>query len=201
MPMDNRDPCDAFLDGGGLHPVNPELRQTLLQRTTGVLRWRRLRRRLALVAGLAACYLAGAATTRLLAPLPRGEVRDIARQSPAPQQPVAPPLPAPAPVARAPEIDAQLPPAVLEQLGEQAGKERRTAYYRLAGERYEKVGDMQAALRCYRLAVDSASEADLVISSTDSFLLMALKSARCPRWLGGRWSGSGYSVRPWQPMR
>jgi hypothetical protein len=77
-----------------------------------------------------------------------------------------------------PEIDPRLPPRDLEQLAELAGKDQRTAYFRLAGDRYEKAGDVRAALRCYRLALDNASDADLAVTPSDSYLLMVLKHAR-----------------------
>jgi hypothetical protein len=179
MPMDNRDPCDAFLEGAGSRPVNPELRQALRDRTTGVLRWRRRIRRLALIAGLAAFYVAGIATMRLAEPAPPPVgAPEVAKHPPAPPKPGATPTPAPVPMARAPEIDPQLPPNILEQLGELASKEQRTAYFRLAGDRYEKAGDVRAALRCYRLALNYASEVELAVSPSDSYLLMVLKNAR-----------------------
>ena len=58
-------------------------------------------------------------------------------------------------------------------------KDAQAGLYRLAGDRYfEEAGDVQAALRCYRRALDSASPDDLAISENDNWLLIELKKAR-----------------------
>jgi hypothetical protein len=51
--------------------------------------------------------------------------------------------------------------------------------FKLAGDRYlSELCDTEAALRCYRNALDLASDADAVVASDDSWLLIALKQAK-----------------------
>jgi hypothetical protein len=59
------------------------------------------------------------------------------------------------------------------------GQGKRSELYRLAGDRYLKeANDVESALRCYRLALETGSQKDLPISPEDSWLLMAAKEAR-----------------------
>jgi hypothetical protein len=57
--------------------------------------------------------------------------------------------------------------------------EDRSERYRRAGDRYlTDENDPLSALRCYGNALDAGSEGDLTISTSDNWLLMAIKSAR-----------------------
>jgi hypothetical protein len=48
-----------------------------------------------------------------------------------------------------------------------------------AGDRYlNEAGDPEAALRCYRRALDAASDEQTRFSPDDNWLVMALKNAR-----------------------
>src|SRR5260370_40297918 len=82
----DRDPCGDFLDAPPSVAVNAALQQRLLGQTSRMIRRRLWLKRAGFAAGLAACYLAGAATVYVLRP-------------PAPTQTaiVNPPSPPPAP--------------------------------------------------------------------------------------------------------
>src|SRR5262245_38351686 len=106
------DPIEQFLNTPAPLAGDDRLRQTLLLRTTQLLRRRRRLKRLGLAAALAACYLAGLATVRFFTPPaadtgvpPAGDPRQAEQP-----RPPAPPPPASAPR----EQDADAPAVVLE---------------------------------------------------------------------------------------
>lgn len=137
------------------------LRQELFARTTPILRRRRLGRRLAAAAALAACYAAGVLSARWLAPPPQA-VRQVAV------------------VERRPRADPKPPEQarILEQQA-RADAARRAALFRRAGDLYAtEQGDLEAALRCYGRSLDGRPAKDLTVSPTDHWLLMAIKDAR-----------------------
>lgn len=175
--MDSQEPCDHFLENIKPDAARAKFREKLLKRTTGVLRFRRRVRHWGLVAGLGLSYLAGAATMRLATPSLH-VAPSLVEHRAATEQAITPPTAVPAPVSRPPQVEPHLPARVLEQMGELASVTERGTYFRLAGDRYEQAGDITAALRCYRLVLDGASEAELVVSPSDSYLLMTLKNAR-----------------------
>jgi hypothetical protein len=143
------------------------LRQTVLKRTTRILRHRRWSRRAAIAAALAACYAAGVASTYWLRPTAPAEVIIVEKS----------PEPAPSPAATAPH-EAE-PSAIALEWQAVESPNKRVELYRLAGDRYlVESNDMEAALRCYRQMLNAGSEKDLVISPDDNWLLMALKDAR-----------------------
>jgi hypothetical protein len=156
------------------------LRARLLARTTSAVRRRRCLRRVAVVAALAGCYLAGMATTlacrSLSAPSAasvveprtpenqrgeRGERRGPVRDTP--QCPRTEHDP------RAHGSDAQHGVAGTE-----------FDAIRRAGDRFfVEQGDVLRALDCYARALDRASPEELAISADeDNWLLMALKLER-----------------------
>jgi hypothetical protein len=165
--------------------VNPQLRQQLREQTSqrvrGYGRWRRVRRLTTLagvyVAGWLSAWLwLGWHPTPTPAPAP----------APAPAQPLAPapeliqPSPPVGPSSPLQQADplAGLPAEEIELLAEQARE--RAEFVRLfakAGDRYLAVGDHVAALRCYRNALERMTNAELAVTSTDSWLLMSLKLA------------------------
>lgn len=161
------------------HAMNAELRQSLLRQTTRVLRRRRWLRQCSFAVLLAMCYLAGIVTMHFRPhPASDSAVAEKAAPEEVPGKPLVPPVVPPPVVAQAPPIDPHLSAAALEKLGEQASGEKRIAQFILAGQRYEKAGELAAALRCYKLALDGGTESDLVFAESDSYLLMALKTAR-----------------------
>ena len=145
------------------------LRQTLLSKTTRVLRRRLYVRRCGQAAVLAACYLAGIFTTR-------GWVPPAAPPGSAPQVAATRPAPPNTEIASATEQNKSSDGDAWLVVAEES---KRAEIYRQAGDRYlEERGDLTAAVHCYQHSLESASEADLEISTDDNFLLMALKDAR-----------------------
>lgn len=170
---------DRILLARPSEPANTELRHSLLLQTTRVLRRRRRLRQCSYAALLATCYLAGIATAYFWphsTSIPA--VADQAAPETLPERPPIPPVSPPPMLAQTPTIDPNLPAPALEKLGELASAEQRAAHFFMAGDRYEKAGEMSAALRCYKLALDAGTESDLVVAESDSYLLMALKTAR-----------------------
>jgi hypothetical protein len=140
-------------------PADDRLHDPLRERTTGVVRWRRHRRQVLRVAALAACFAAGMLVAHRPAPPPPPEGPAVA--TPQPDLPELPP--------RAVALEWQ----ALDH------PDARAAQYRAAGDRYlAEEGDLAAAVRCYRGALDAGTAADLQISPEDNWLLMALKDAR-----------------------
>jgi hypothetical protein len=173
-----RDLADELLTAGSSASGNEELRQALLMNTTQVLRRRRRLRRGGFIAALAACYAAGLLTMKLLpaaAPVPNAP--EVV------QQPISPEGESPSPGLPTPR-DIQLAeheiigPALALEWQAIDSTEKRPDLLRQAGQRYEEAGDLESALRCYRGALDTASEEDSPIATTDDWLLMALKEAR-----------------------
>jgi len=145
------------------------LRQSVLRRTTGVLRRRRWLRRGAVVIALSACYLAGAATMRMLPPPPT-VLTVVVEKSGAPVPPAANDEALPR------ETE---PRAVALEWNALDHPETKVESYRRAGDRYlAESNDVQAAVRCYKQMLDAGTEKDWTISPDDSWLLMALKEAR-----------------------
>jgi hypothetical protein len=165
--------------------VNPQLRQQLREQTSqrvrGYGRWRRVRRLTTLAGVYAAGWFSawvwlGWHPTPTPAPAP----------APAPAQPLAPapeliqpspPVGPSSPLQQADPLAGQ-PAEEIELLAEQARE--RAEFVRLfakAGDRYLAVGDHVAALRCYRNALERMTNAELAVTSTDSWLLMSLKLA------------------------
>jgi hypothetical protein len=154
-------------------------RQDVLQQTTVILRRRRRLKRLGYVAALAACYAAGLGTMHLWTPAPVAPAPSlVVENNPGEVQTanlpgVVPPAPVPSL-----ENDPDAPAPIIERIAS-ISEGQRARLYRTAGDRYlENNGDMQAALRCYRLALASGDEKDLSISTDDNWLLMAMKKAR-----------------------
>src|SRR5581483_1506645 len=139
------------------------LRQKILQQTTGVLRFRRRMRQTAWVAGLAACIAALVFGLHWRPSVPKPSQPEMAQQTTS--QPSS-------------SSGAEESALTLEWRAFHSPT-RQTELYRQAGDRYLAEGeDLQAALRCYANALDTATDNDLKISTSDSWLLMAIKDAR-----------------------
>ena len=168
------DPLDQFLATDFTGPITPGLRQTVFAKTARVLRRRRVARRLMWVGALAASFLAGMATMS-------GEGRQKSSDSQVAsgeimQKDAVKPSDTPVvPVAKAEE------PTSLVDLEWRAfdSRDNRAALFFEVAQRYlEEQNDYEAALRCYRQALDAAPRADLAIRPDDNWLVMALKEAR-----------------------
>jgi hypothetical protein len=178
------DACDRMFQPRPATPANEELKHILLLQTTRVLRRRRQLRQCGYAALLGVCYLAGMATVRFWPqPVPSPNLPVSAVPEPNPAKPPLPPGPI---IVQAPAIDSHLSAPALERLGEIAAADQRAVHFFRAGDRYEKAGDMAAALRCYKLALDAGTESDLAVAESDSYLLMALKTARKKEKLHGK---------------
>src|SRR5262245_31052051 len=145
-------------------PAAPALRDRLRADTTRRLRVGRYIRRLTAAIALAACYMAGIATIwwgfRPAAPPPERIVVEVVRDQPA------------APAAVPPS------PHELELAAEQADGDESARLFLDAAREFARGADWDAALRCYRNALD-ASGGNLTIDATnDDSLMVTLKLAR-----------------------
>jgi hypothetical protein len=150
---------DDLLDGALRAEIQPHdtvlLREAVLSRTVGVIRFRRRLRKGILAASLAGCYVAGLATMALHRP--------AEQKTPAPPV-VASLLPQPS---DPPKQD--LSPAKLT---------RADIVHRDADRCFER-GDVKEAVRLYDLSLRLASASDRAGSpEQDNWLLMALKDAK-----------------------
>lgn len=143
------------------------IRERLREATSRFVGRRRVIRRLALAAAIAACLLAAASIWYFAWP---------AHHS-LPNQPLIADLPWPAQPLPAEVVD-ELTPLALEWRAFDSQDNRVAAYF-LAGNKYlEASNDLESALRCYRQALDSCTEEELEITPDDNWLVASLKNAR-----------------------
>lgn len=168
---------DDFLDDVLMPPIRESsaaARDSLRERTAGVVRWRRYRRRAWQVVGaLAAQGVVAAAVVAWL--LATGTISW--RHQTLPENPVAKgvelPPEAPTPI---PENPLPVSAVDLEWRAFDAPAEQQPALYFEAGQRYfDEQNDLESALRCYRQAFDSRPQELLTVSPTDNWLAMAIK--------------------------
>lgn len=57
-------------------------------------------------------------------------------------------------------------------------EERRPDLFRKAGDEYLQANDVKSAVRCYKGALDGASDDELKVTVNDNWLLMSLKEAK-----------------------
>ena len=154
------DPLDDLLAAPAARDDGAKLRQTILRRSTGVLRRRRRVKQAAWGLALAACYLAGMGTMRWFMPVPAPQIVEVTPPEPKPEAPVVPPS-----------------ATALENLALDS-TDRRAELYRAAAERYRAQGDLAAWVRCQDNALDATKKEDLAVSPDDDFLTIALKQDR-----------------------
>jgi tetratricopeptide (TPR) repeat protein len=160
------DPCADFLDNSPKAPADAAFQQRLLEQTRRLLRRHWWQRRAGFTAALAACYLAGVVTMGLLRPAASAPPEMV--KADGSQQPASP----------SEEAVSRLTALALENRAFDS-EEPRPELYRLAGDRYlAESGNLQAALRCYRQALDESPEQDLQVKPEDNWLLIALKESR-----------------------
>jgi hypothetical protein len=166
------DPLDELLQSH-LPPPPPVWKESLLSRTTRVLRWRRRGRQLRFVVVLTACYAAGMLSMRFLRAEPAVEVHKeivYVRTEPQPE----PPRPRQAP----PAPEQQLTALALEWQAAE-NPERSAELNRRAGDRYfEDENDFESAVRCYKRFLSVCADQELEIDPKDNWLLVTLKNAR-----------------------
>lgn len=163
-------PDDGLEDllGGSAPPADERLRRQILLQTTAVLHRRQRRRRIGFALAIAAGIL-----------LLLGSIAWFRPRMSEPAPPVPQPTPDLAQTPTTPELAGDAPAALIERVGETSASELRAKLYRRAGDRYLEVNaDVDAALRCYTLALDDGDDDDLKVSADDSWLLMALKLDR-----------------------
>jgi hypothetical protein len=156
------DDIDRLLTPTNLPPT-PGLRDRLRAETTRRLRRGRWTWRLAAAAALAACYAGGALSVWLTRPAPVV----VVIEKPAEKPTALPPM--------------ELPrsPHDLELAAEQSDGPERARLYLDAGRRYGRdFNDWQAALRCYRNALDASGEQLAIDPTNDDWLLTKLKTER-----------------------
>lgn len=160
------EPVDQFLGADFSGPAPPRLRQAVLAATARVVRRRRYRRYLAWGGLLAATFLAGMLTKGFW---------QAPEQASTPAQP--PPLRQEVAVVAAQETE---PPSLveLEWRAFDSQANRATLFFEVGQRYFEEQQDLDAALRCYRQALDAAPLQDLEIRPDDNWLVMALKEAR-----------------------
>jgi hypothetical protein len=172
--MMNDDPWDDALMPPIREP-SEQLRESLRDRTVGVVRRRRYRRiALRVVVALAVQgAIAGILVAALLgfrSAARRGEAVAIVQEQPAQEILEHRPKvndPTPKPVLAA---------VALEWQAFDAPPEQQPALYFEAGQRYfDHDKDLESALRCYRQAFDAGPKELLTVSSTDNWLVMAIK--------------------------
>lgn len=145
-----------------------ELKRRLREQTSGLVRRRRVARRLAIAGSLAASLLAIATVVYLI---------DRFRDQPTPDLP--PVAEAPKPVEPKVEVAPEVvSPVALEWRAFDSQSDRAAAYI-LAGNKYlEASQDMESALRCYAQALDACNAEQLDIAPDDNWLVVSLKNAR-----------------------
>ncbi len=155
--------------------ASDELRAVIQMKTLAVLRRRRWMRRGVWAFSLMGCYAAGILTMALRLPAEsQSTVADAPEPLPAVQL---------APTPSGPEKEnpkfAQ-PPETALALEWRAldSEEKRPELFRLAGDKYLLANDLQSATRCYRSALQGASDEDLHITVNDNWLFMSLKEAK-----------------------
>jgi hypothetical protein len=165
------DPLDELLTPSSSPADTEKLRADVLRRTTALLRRRVWLKRGGFVTALAACFLAGGLTVRLMTPVAAVETQGAVANIPNPEN--GPELIAP------PTVAVEMPPPAIERLASQTDDRERAELLRTAGRRYlDEQNDPESALRCYTNALNAGSVDDLKASPSDDWLLMALKDAR-----------------------
>lgn len=155
------DDLEQLLHLPALEPAAPERQEALLAVTHRQLQRTRRTRQVLRMGLVAMVFVGGLGLGSLLfKPMPEG-ARLLPTQSvPAPATPL-------------------LTAAQLELEAEKADQAPRSAQlYRQAGDRFLEAQDIQSALRCYRLHLTEGGQAARPVFTSDSWLLMSLKTNR-----------------------
>jgi hypothetical protein len=168
---ENPDPLHDLLRPEPSVPA-PIWKVALREQTTRTLRWRRRGRNVAIIAVLAACFLAGVLATRLFSS------PQIVREIEYVSVPAEPTPDTPAPPSQKPTNEEKLTALALEwQAAESPDRSRELN--RLAGDRYvEEENDLESAIRCYKRFLSQCTHEELEIDPKDNWLLVTLKNAR-----------------------
>lgn len=185
------DPLERLLRDIEFPPMAQSQRDAIFAQTRGVLWRRRWRRRGTWGLAFVACYVIGVLTGRIW---PLAANKQFAAQPvspvilPVPGTPVPPnavPDPtshsAPPPVRQLPPTQsADVPPRAIAVVAPASNNATTFEKLRQAGDRQlNQMGNLQAAIGCYRRALDCATEVELkIVPERDSWLLIPLKEAR-----------------------
>ncbi|HEY2908976.1 MAG TPA: hypothetical protein VGI99_01955, partial [Gemmataceae bacterium] len=156
--------------------VPAQLQESIRLRTEGVLKRRRIVKRLGKVGIIAAIFWAGTALGwNTATPKPKPPTIVYVEQHLPLARPKVEIPPAPQPIAVAEPPTA----ASAELLAEQAPDRAEAArFYRLAGDKYlNDLQDYSNAARCYRLYLGRAGDDALQLLPTDTWLLTSVKNA------------------------
>ena len=173
MPLPEE--LDRFLNEQPNLPPPEEMRADLLEQTLGMLPGPFRRRRWLAIAGIAAGVLLAVLATyfglrdHFLAPGPKKEV--VERENLRP--PKKPPGENPGPIADISHVD----PLQLEWRAFDATEDQKRVrlYFQAGNVYFERHKDFEAALRCYRQALQFAPARELGFDANDNWLVMALK--------------------------
>ena len=190
IPDDDLDPMAELLGGVRMPPVDLALRDAIFTQTCGILWQRRWGRRGAWVTAFAACFVCGVMTGRVwtatpannqATALPGQNVDASAPDSAVRPEDVPGTLPsseALRPAQAQPVRSSDAPQTVVAK----TVPSTLTTFEKLrrAGDRQlNERGNLQAAIGCYRRALDCASDNELeIVPERDSWLLIPLKEAR-----------------------
>jgi hypothetical protein len=167
------DDLDDLLAAKPVPPEPPAVREVIVRGAARVQRRRRLLVRGRRAAVLAVCYAAGLASMWYWSHGPEKPEKVVAERETPPDLAL---LPSGVLSADPYRND---PPERLEKWAFTQTGDKRMELYRRAGDGYLRRDDVQAALRCYRRALDSGSAEDLAIrADKDTWLFMSLKMAR-----------------------
>jgi len=153
--------------------VPAQLQESIRRRTEGVLKRRRIVRRMGKVGVVAVVFAAGVAFERSISdPKP---INSVQPNSAVPTQPQRETSPAPQ---QSPQPEPKTA-ASAELLAEQATDRGDSArLYRLAGDKYlNDQQDYRNAARCYRLYLGHAGDDALQLQLTETWLLTSVKNA------------------------
>jgi hypothetical protein len=159
--MNNPDEIDELLAPTQV-PADSRLRRRLRDETTRRLRPRWTVRITIIAVALGSCYAAGAGTVWALRPTSAPTVVEAPRDNP--------------PASREPDQS----PQQIELAAEQSeGVDGAKLYLAAARKFARERGDWNAALRCYRNALDMSPEAETMVDpDNDDWLMTALKLSR-----------------------
>lgn len=185
------DPLELLLRDIEFPPMAQSQRDAIFAQTCGVLWRRRWGRRGTWGLAFVACYMIGVLTGRTW-PLAANNQLAVQPVSPvilpAPVTPVpANAVPDPVPRSDSPPVrqslptqSADVPPRSIAAVAPAKDNLSKFEKLRQAGDRQlNQMGNLQAAIGCYRRALDCATEVELkIVPERDSWLLIPLKEAR-----------------------
>jgi hypothetical protein len=184
-PESEHDRLLELLSGIELLPDNPNQREAIFSQTCGILRRRRMLRRISWLAALSSCYVLGVCTVLAWQ---AGQHRDRVAVRPGSnaieidhstrtEEPTTPSSTAP----NLPEASHSVDLAPTE-ITQSLPEDDLTTFERMrrAGDRQlNERGNVKGAIGCYRRALEFASDDDLqIVPERDSWLLIPLKKSR-----------------------